>query len=92
MAAAGDDSLPQHPLPNIAHPAPELPPLPQLAAQADAAENQRQQQEEGSSRECRGDGVRRFGESAAAAGGLGRFPGCELMPLVQRFLRTAAAT
>ncbi len=46
----------------------------------------------GSSRECRGDGVRRFGESAAAAGGLGRFPGCELMPLVQRFLRTAAAT
>lgn len=46
----------------------------------------------GSSREGRGDGVRRFGESAGAAGGLGRFPGCELMPLVQRFLRTAAAT
>lgn len=32
-----------------------------------------------------GDSVQTFGEAAAAAGFLGRFPGSEVMPLVQQF-------
>lgn len=94
-AVGGAGGLPQHPLPHIAHPPPQLPSLPQLAAKADAAEQQRQQHWRAGAVSNGSDGfgigVRRFGEAAAAEGCLGRFPGCEVMPLVQRFLRTAPA-
>ena len=33
-----------------------------------------------------GDAVNSFGEAAAAAGFLGRFPGSAIMPLVQQFI------
>jgi len=33
-----------------------------------------------------GDNVTNFGEAAAAPGFLGRFPGSEVMPLVQHFV------
>lgn len=34
-----------------------------------------------------GDGVRRFGEAAAAEGALGRFPGSQVLPLIKSFAR-----
>jgi 2,3-bisphosphoglycerate-independent phosphoglycerate mutase len=39
------------------------------------------------SRWCRPDGARDFSERACAAGGLGRFPGVEVMPLVMGYSR-----
>ena len=84
-AVGGAEALPQHPLPHIPHPPPQLPSLRQLAAAADA----RQAAPSGdvqARRAAAGDGVVFFGETAAAGGDLGRFPGCEVMPLLQRFL------
>ena len=37
-------------------------------------------------RRTTGDAVNSFGEAAAAAGFLGRFPGSAIMPLVQQFI------
>lgn len=78
-------ALPQHPLPHIPHPPPQLPSLRELAAAADA----RQATLTGGAKPpeaAAGDGVLSFGEIAAAEGSLGRFTGCEVMPLLQRFL------
>ena len=36
-----------------------------------------------------GDDVTAFGEAAAASGFLGRFPGSQVMPLIQQFLGVA---
>ena len=36
-----------------------------------------------------GDDVTAFGEAAAASGCLGRFPGSQVMPLIQQFLGVA---
>lgn len=86
-AAGGEAGLPAHPLPHIPHPPLALPSLSELAAAADAHEAAQQRKQSGSiPKRTAGDGVERFGESAAAEGGLGRFPGCEVMPLLTRFL------
>ncbi len=87
-ALGGTSALPHHPLPHIAHPSQPLPSLPELAAAADAREK-----DQPSDADWRGSGdaVHRFGETAAAAGELGRFPGCEVMPLLLRVLQTLPA-
>lgn len=78
----GAEAVSKTPLSPIPHPKPaeEQPALQQLGSLA----RQRMQQQEPV--EPCGDAVCCFGESAAAEGFLGRFPGTEVMPLIQRFV------
>ena len=55
-----------------------------LATLAQAAQ-QRMRQRKPAATQTTGDTVSTFGEAAAAAGFLGRFPGSEVMQLVQQF-------
>ena len=78
----GADLLSKTPLIHIPHPKPaeQQPSLQKLGSLA----KQRVQQQTHVT--PIGDDVRTFGESAAATGYLGRFPGSEVMPLIQQFV------
>ena len=71
------------PLVHIPHP-PTSDSQTTLATLAQAAQ-QRKEHTKAALTHTTGDSVSTFGEAAAAAGFLGRFPGSEVMQLVQRF-------
>jgi len=87
VKANGAASLPQLPLPPISHPSAPQKTLVELAAAAErrcAVSGSHLEAPQGNHRS--GDTTMSFGESAASAGALGRFPGCEVLPLIKRFL------
>ena len=72
------------PLTHIPHPSPSDPSV-ALHALAQAALRRRKMNPLMETQST-GDVVNSFGEAAAAAGFLGRFPGSAIMPLVQQFI------
>lgn len=82
---ASGAELPSLPLPSIPHPSSDVKTLSELDAAANVADARKQQLG------CTGDSVLTFGEQAAAEGALGRFPGCEVMPMIKNFCRVPPA-
>lgn len=79
----GPASVKKVPLEHIPHP-PTSDSQKTLSILAQAAQ-QRMNQSKTAATQTTGDTVSTFGEAAAAAGFLGRFPGSEVMQLVQQF-------
>lgn len=73
--------LPSLPLPFIAHPGSDLKSVPELKEAADHRQSEAKSWQLSS---C-GDAVTAYNERSAAEGALGRFPGCEVMPLIKTF-------
>lgn len=85
MQVASGAVLPPLPLPSIPHPSSDVKMLSELAAAADLRQVDAQRQQ----MSCTGDNVSSFGEREAAKGALGRFPGCEVMPIIKGFCQVS---